>query len=475
MRGELMNEKKSVFKAGIGYTIGNYLVKGINFLTIPIFARMLSVSEYGLYNIYVSYESVLFVFMGLGISYSVKSAKLKYKSKVENYISSCILLLLLNYIVVFVVLNISYPLYNGIFNFSILILNILIIHSLGSAMMMLYNSYVSLEYKYKEYVMLALFNAILSVFISIILIALQKTGQKYIGRIVGASLPITIICIYVVFYFFKKKRPAISLNYWSYALKYGLPMIPHGLSVVILSQFDRIMISSMVGTSEAGVYSFAYNLYMIISITATSLDNAWGPWFFKKMDNKEYTVIRKGASLYAFGMMVFTVVLMFLAPEIILALGGSQYKDSIYCVLPVIGGGYFAYLYTLPVQIEYYKENTKMVALASGLAATINVFLNYIFIRKYGYIAAAYTTFVTYILYFLFHWFVTRNMLYKEEKDIFSKKIMIFVSGSVVIGCFLALFLVEFTLIRWGIACVILLGCCIKFKVFKMIQKRCIK
>jgi len=33
---ELKNNK--IIKAGLGYTIGNYLIKGLSFLTIPIFA-----------------------------------------------------------------------------------------------------------------------------------------------------------------------------------------------------------------------------------------------------------------------------------------------------------------------------------------------------------------------------------------------------------------------------------------------------
>ena len=38
-------EKKAgnrVLKAGIGYTIGNYLLKGLSFFTIPIFTRLLT-------------------------------------------------------------------------------------------------------------------------------------------------------------------------------------------------------------------------------------------------------------------------------------------------------------------------------------------------------------------------------------------------------------------------------------------------
>lgn len=44
-------KQSKVFKAGIGYTIGNVMVKGINFLAIPIFSRLLTTEEMGLYTV----------------------------------------------------------------------------------------------------------------------------------------------------------------------------------------------------------------------------------------------------------------------------------------------------------------------------------------------------------------------------------------------------------------------------------------
>lgn len=37
-------KKNKVLKAGIGYTIGNYFLKGLGFITVPIFSRLMAVS-----------------------------------------------------------------------------------------------------------------------------------------------------------------------------------------------------------------------------------------------------------------------------------------------------------------------------------------------------------------------------------------------------------------------------------------------
>ena len=54
-----------VIKAGIGYTVGNYLLKGLSFLTVPVFSRLLSPAENGIFNTYLAYQTILFLLVGM--------------------------------------------------------------------------------------------------------------------------------------------------------------------------------------------------------------------------------------------------------------------------------------------------------------------------------------------------------------------------------------------------------------------------
>ena len=79
-------KQSKVFKAGIGYTIGNVMVKGINFLAIPIFSRLLTTEEMGLYTVFAAYEAVLFVFIGMALHSSIRSAKYEFEGKIDDMI-----------------------------------------------------------------------------------------------------------------------------------------------------------------------------------------------------------------------------------------------------------------------------------------------------------------------------------------------------------------------------------------------------
>lgn len=50
----------AILKAGLGYTIGNYMIKGLTFFSIPIFARLLSPDNYGII-IHILLMKVFFV------------------------------------------------------------------------------------------------------------------------------------------------------------------------------------------------------------------------------------------------------------------------------------------------------------------------------------------------------------------------------------------------------------------------------
>lgn len=408
-----------IFKAGAGYIIGNYLLKGITFLSGPIFTRLLTTEEYGNFGAYISYESIFYIIIGLALHSSITNAKYEYKEKFNEYVSSLILLSGISTCIWLVAANIFYNSYSDMMGLSRAIVNILIFNCFGSAMFQLFNSYVSLNYSVKSYLMLTSVNALSNMGLSIVLVLTVFSGDRLMGRILGSALPLIAIAGYICYYFFKKSRPGVNKRYWKYALHYSIPIIPHGISQVILASFDRIMIKQMVGATEAGLYSFAGTINSIVVVVSTSLDKVWKPWFYEKMDAKDDESIRKNAAKYMFGLAGFIAMVIMVIPELIKILGAREYWSTTACIVPVVIGGYFSFIYTIPVYVEYFYKKTKYIALGSMLAAALNIVLNYLFIPQYGYIAAAYTTLITYFLYYLFHYLLAKKIHGRSLVSIF--------------------------------------------------------
>lgn len=442
-----MNEKR-VVKAGIGYTVGNYLLKGLSFLTVPLFSRMLNTSDYAIFNTYLAYQGIMFLLVGIALHTSLKNAKYRYGKEFDTYNSNCIYIMIVSLVGWLLFTNVFYSLYGNQIGFSRFIVNILLLDSFGTALIQFFNAYVGLDYRYDQFLKIAAFNALGNVGISIVFICSIFKNQRAAGRIIGNALPVILIAVFLIYYFWKKQKPNRDKEQIQYAVKYSIPLVPHGISQVILSQFDRIMIKNIIGNAEAGIYSFGYNIFSIINVTSNSLENVWGPWFYEQMEKKDYGTIREKSSKYAFGMLLFSSMVMLGTPEMVQILGARDYWDAKYTVIPIVVGGYFMFLYSLPSSVEYYYEKTKYIALGTGGAAVINIFLNLWFVPRYGYVAAAYTTLVTYVLYFAFHYYIAMRVHGRCIFDTF--RLMLYSSMAIMVG-FLTLYLMQYRGVRWGI------------------------
>ena len=120
------------------YTVGNILIKGINFLTLPLFSRLLTTEEFGVYNVFASYEAILYVVVGLSIHSSVRSANLEFKGQIKKYTSSVSLIYLLNALILLATAVFWGNQLSKLLDFSKIEIVLLVLYSLGSSLLALY-------------------------------------------------------------------------------------------------------------------------------------------------------------------------------------------------------------------------------------------------------------------------------------------------------------------------------------------------
>ena len=441
------NSKKAV-KAGVGYTIGNVLIKGIGFLSIPIFSRLMTTEEFGVYNVFISYEAFLYVIVGMAIHTSVRSANLEFRGKIDNYVSSVTIIYFVNFCILGLLLLIFKEPISGFLGFDVPIVVLLLIYSLGSALLTLYNEKIALDYAYKNFLEIAFFNAIGNVVISFIAIFTVLSDHRDYGRIIGASITLGITTIYVLFNLYRRSKPVLVRSYWKFAFSYSLPIVPHGISQVLLAQVDRIMIRYIVGYSEAGIYSLAANIQLILSIIIDSVIKSWSTWFYENIYDGNTELIKRKAIELCGLFSVFAIGLISLTPELITVLGGKTYELGKYVAIPLIVSSFIIFMYDIVVLGEYYTKKTKYIMMMTMLAAFLNVVTNYIFIKRYGFIAAAYTTLFSYFVYLFLHTVIAKKLL---GFHIIPLKWMFGYMLFVCISAALNLVFIDYIIIRWGL------------------------
>ena len=400
-------KQSKVFKAGIGYTIGNVMVKGINFLAIPIFSRLLTTEEMGVYTVFAAYEAVLFVFIGMALHSSIRSAKYEFEGKIDDFTSSIMGIYWINLIVALFISIVFNKILTKLLDLDLVTLVMLVIYSFGIAVVTLYNARISLDYEYKKYIKVSLAN----VGLSLILIKTIFNSSRGFGRVLGITISTVLVTVYIIYDLYKRARPTFRKKYWKFGIKYSLPIIPHGISQVLLAQFDRIMINKMIGKSEAGIYGLVGNIKLILAIISDSISEVWMTWFYEKMKNKEIEAVRSRARQLCYFFLIIAIGVMSISPELVLIIGGQKYAVGKYVAIPMILDAFVLFIYNVIVPSEYFKQKTSFIMWGTMSAAVINIITNYIFIQKYGFIAAAYTTLFAYICYMILHLVISYRLM----------------------------------------------------------------
>jgi O-antigen/teichoic acid export membrane protein len=122
---------------------------------------------------------------------------------------------------------------------------------------------------------------------------------------------------------------------------------------------------------------------------------------FQNIEKEESQIKSISSSLLAL-YAVIAILMTFFAPEIVRILATEEYYEAIYIMPPIATGIFLTSVAHMYSNILVYYKQTKYVMYASFIAAAVNLILNYIFIRIYGYMAAAYTTLVSYVLLVVF-------------------------------------------------------------------------
>lgn len=435
-------KSNKVLKAGIIYTLSNFFVKGLAFLTLPIFTRIMTSSDIGLFSNITSWFNILAIIVTVELYSSLNVARFDYKDKLNDYISSTLILGSLITLIFYLIVLCFHSFFENLFMMDFVTLNTIFIYLLFYPAVQMFQLKSQINYDYKYSVIISIANAILSTTVAIILVYFYKLGLK--GRVLGYYIPQIVIAIGVYYYLIKDTKK--SRKYWKYALKISIPLVFHLCAIYLLSAADKIMITKFISSEANALYSVAYTISLIVSLLWSSMNNAWSPWAYDKMENKEFDSLFNISKNYTIFFILIVFIFMLITPELLLIVGGKEYVPAKYVMPPVMIGYVFQFIYSLYVNIEFYHKKQKNIAIGTIIAAIINIILNYIFIPKFGYISAAYTTLIGYFCLFIIHYLFVKKLKCDKWYDINFFIKIIFISLSYMLLC---IFLYNYFFIRY--------------------------
>ena len=366
------SEGKNVLKAGFWYTISNFSIKGLAFITMPIFTRLMTKSDIGLFSNITSWFTIFSIVMTFELYSSLSVARFDYKDDIDSYISSNLFLGTIITFMFYVIFLIFHNFFESIFMIDFITMNILFIYLLFYPSVQMYQLKNQFTYNYKPTVFISMISAITSTGLSILLVLLSQ--NKLMGRTIGYFLPLIVISLVIYMVLMKKGKKFVK-EYWKYALAISIPLIVHLLAGYLLNSSDKIMITKMISPEANALYSVAYTLSMIVSLLWNSMNNAWSPWAYEQMDKKHYEKLKENSKPYFIFFLCIIFLFILVTPELLYIMGGEEYMEAKYVLPPVMTGYIFQFVYSLYVNIEFYHKKQKNIALGTIIASIINIIL----------------------------------------------------------------------------------------------------
>ena len=401
-------------KASIWFVISNIALKGMSFITTPIFTRLLEIEDYGATSVFVSWEGVIGIFATLSLSdglYNV--AQTKYENDINGFTSCMLTLTFIASTLVYtfcILFNIFVP---SVFQLDTPFLIFMWMQNFTNAVISFWLMRRRFVYDYKSVIIYTFANALLSPTIAIVAILLFPAQAAY-AKVIGAGLAGIIFGVVLCIITYVKGKKVYNKGYWGYALKFNLPLIPHYLSSTVLNSSDKLMINSMVGPASAGIYSISHSITGLVSIITLAINQSLIPYTLQSIKKGDFKGLKKVVSGCCVLVAIVCICVMLFAKEGIMIFATEKYLGAIDFIPPLTLSVLFSFICGIVGNIMFYYEKTWQMSAITITCALLNIILNYFGIKYFGYIAAGYTTLICSVLQLVLYYFTVK----KYEKNL---------------------------------------------------------
>lgn len=415
MRGLIRRYQKLSLqvKAAMWYMVCNILQKGIAFIAVPLYTRILTTEQYGVYSVFLSWLQIFEIIATFGLSWDGYMVGLtKYEQDRKRYTSSMQCLSISLTATVFGLYLCFRRWINVITGMTTMVSCLMFLLLFARTATSFWTIRKRVEYKYVAVVTITLTSSILVPVLGVFSALHTERGEyAIIGATVLVQGMIGIVMIFINCYpqftFFNKE-------YWGKALAFSGPLLPYYFSTVLLHSSDRILIQHLVGQSEAGIYSVAYSAAMVMQLFNSAVNSSMQPWLYKRMKDKSYYGVSKVINISLVLVAGLNLLLIALAPEAIAIMAPLEYRSAIWVVPPLAGSVFVMFFYQYFVYVELYYEESKLTAKVSIGAAILNLVLNFALIPVIGYLAAGYTTLASYLVFAGVHYKMMKKVCKKN-------------------------------------------------------------
>lgn len=409
------------------YAISTGINKGIALIALPLLSGILSVSNFGIWSL----AQIVIVVLAPLLSLNGYSALIRYG--VDNKILGWnILKLYLKYCMIIgtpILIIFCFDYGNWIF------VTLLLAQVEGVQILIL--GWLRSQDKHVKYFIVSLIK-IFSLLGCIILIKNVSLIELLQWQTLISSLLVAVIIL--IEYLQNNVLKQIDLISKKF-VSFSMLLIPHSISLWILSSSDRFIIKFLLGEHELGKYSIAYSIGLIVMLFNSGIALTLPNYILSNY--RVYIDSSKRINLiiaYSVGVIILNTGIFIFIPILAenFSLIGSVDRELKEIILWVVNGIYMLGLYYFYSNILFYNVKASWISINTLIVSVINIILTFIFVSSIGIKGAAISTFISYLIYSIFNFLLASKLERKIRNDFIRLFLVSFVT--IITNCLLANF-----------------------------------
>ena len=449
-----MGKKLSTNKITLFNIASTIILQGLAFISGPIFSNSLGTNNYGVAAVYLTWVQIASVVFSLQAGGTLAVARVNFPLEDQPKYQSSVLSLATFFYICFSVLTITISLIlRNWIGLDLPMICVGLLHGWGLYVVGVINSKFTYEFKADKNFILSCSISAATIGGSLLLIHMLPADTNYWGRIIGQAVVYFVAGLILYLCIFRAGGQFYNKIYWKFTFPIAFPTVFHLLAHIVLNQSDKVMLQNMVSNSVAGIYALAYTFSMVLNTVWSALNNSWTPFYYEFTRKGKIEEMRRHAHNC---IELFTIVAMgfiLLSREVFHIYANEEFWLGTDLIPLFSIGFHFVFLYSFPVNYEFYNKKTKIIALGTTLTAITNIILNYILIGFIGIYGAVIATAIAHALLFVFHYICAKKMtpsLFPFGMRDFYRSII-----AIAIVCVLYYFTRHLWYIRWAIGTVL--------------------
>lgn len=265
------------------YGIGGSANRLVSVLFVPVFTRLFSPSDYGVLDLLITLGSLMTLLAMVGTSSAVFYYYHRTTDRHERgrMVGTAILVAVGGALVIAllgtVFIDQLAPLFSADRGYRLaLALTFLLLPANLLASMVL--DLLRLEFRPRAFIALGLARTLLSSSLGVFLVVTTPFG---IAGLIGAQAILAAVAAAIGLWLTRGIwHIGVDRSAASRLLRFGLPLVPTGLSYWVLQYVDRYFILAYRGAGELGIYAVAIRLSGLLQLLTIAFQSAWLPFAY---------------------------------------------------------------------------------------------------------------------------------------------------------------------------------------------------